>query len=312
MTSSSLVIGGSGFIGQTLCRHLLASGHPFVILDRVPPPHVGETSRFIQGDAADVKFLDSVVGSYMPSVIYHLAANSDIATGSTDASLDFGDTLGCSLAIRQVLERRIVQQLVFASSSAVFGASSKLLTENSQDLKHPISWYGRAKLASEFVFESLSLKQPNLSVLIARFPNVVGGWATHGVVFDFIRKLIDNPARLEVLGNGNQSKPYIHSTELIRAVEHLRSQISTGVSYFNIGPEDALSVREIAQMVCDALALNPTMSFGEEPFGWPGDVPQYGFETAMLKQSGFRVRFTSKEAVQKAIQELVEELSQRE
>ncbi len=308
MSSSVLVIGGSGFIGSNLCRWLSREGNVVTNLDRLIPRVIIPGVEFIQGDASIVGELNSLFSKLKPEVVYHLAANSDIASGVADASLDFGDTLGTTTALRQAVERSSIRQLIFASSSAVFGDSRSVFAEVTHDFREPISWYGRAKLTSEFVLESLSRSRPDISVLIARFPNVVGPHATHGVLYDFIHKLKSNPNLLRILGDGNQLKPYIHVEELIRALEFLRRKITDGVSVFNIGPDDRISVREIAELVSRHIGLNPTFLFGDTPYGWIGDVPSYQFDAAKLRDAGFQVTMSSRTAINLAISQLAIEI----
>ena len=309
MTSSVLVVGGSGFIGHNLCQWLSSEKVSVVNLDcRVPRrPIPGVT--FVQADATNVAELEKAFGNCAPTTVFHLAANSDIAAGASDASLDFRDTLNSTVALRQVVEHFPVEQFVFASSSAVFGLSESRLEETSAQCRIPISWYGQAKLAGEYVLESLSHRQPNMKMLFVRFPNVVGPMATHGVVYDFIQKLYRDPLNLQILGDGNQTKPYIHVGELIRALVFLVGRVQPGVSVFNVGPEDAISVREIAKAVCRKMNLNPTLQFGDSPQGWLGDVPKYLFNTEKIRRIGFSVKLSSLEAVELSISQLVGELN---
>lgn len=307
-TSCVLVLGGSGFIGHNLCQWLSSERVRVVNLDcRVPRRQIPGVT-FIEADATNVTELERAFVNFAPTTVFHLAANSDIATGASDASFDFRDTLNSTVALRQVVEHFPVGQLVFASSSAVFGISESRLDETSAKCKIPISWYGHAKLASEYVLESLSHRQPNLKMLFVRFPNVVGPMATHGVVYDFIQKLHQDPLNLQILGDGNQLKPYIHVGELIRALVFLMGRVQPEVSVFNVGPEDAISVREIAHAVCRKMNLNPTLHFGASPQGWLGDVPKYLFNTEKIRRIGFSVELSSLEAVELSISQLVGEL----
>ena len=302
-----LVIGGSGFVGRNLVRRLISDGLEVAVLDRQPDETGSFDGPFIQGDSQDVEFLVSTLEELRPKDVYHLAANSDISAGIADASLDFGDTLMTTVAVRTAIARVPVERLMFASSSAIFGISDSPLGEDGDDLPDPVSWYGKAKLASEFVLESLSHSVPELRILLVRFPNVVGPLATHGVVFDFVRKLMRDPSRLEVLGDGNQTKPYVHVSELIDGINFFFKDLPPGISRVNIGPPDLVDVKTIAREVCGALAADPVVSFQDSPFGWPGDVPRYEFDTSKMRNSGFSIDTTSREAVRRAAEDLARE-----
>jgi UDP-glucose 4-epimerase len=171
-----------------------------------------------------------------------------------------------------------------------------------------VSWYGKAKLASEYVLESLTFEAPAMAILMVRFPNVVGPLATHGVVFDFIHKLRRSPTTLEVLGNGYQTKPYVHVAELIEGIEYFRSRLRPGVTRINIGPPDTVSVRGIVDEVTAVLGVDPTVTYQDSPYGWPGDVPRYEFDTSHMRSQGFFLRTTSREAVRRASEDLSAEI----
>lgn len=302
-----LIIGGSGFVGRNLARCLEAQGRDVVILDRDLDATDSIKGRFIQGDAQDAELLKEVLAEVRPGDLYHLAANSDISAGVADASLDFGDTLMTTLAVRAAVSAVSVDRIVFASSSAIFGMSDSPLGEEPDRLPAPISWYGKAKLASEYVLESLSAIQPCLSILMVRFPNVVGPLATHGVVFDFVRKLKADPTHLDVLGDGNQTKPYVHVAELINGIQFFTDRLKPGVTRVNIGPSDLVSVREIVVEVCEALQVEPEVSYQDSPYGWPGDVPRYEFDTSKMSREGFAVETSSRQAVRQAAEDLAKE-----
>ena len=300
-------MGGSGFVGRNLVRQLQDSGREVVVVDRVPDLTGGFRGTFIEGDAQDPEFVASVLRDVHPETVYHLAANSDIASGIEDASLDFGDTLMTTVALRDSLVRYPATRLVFASSSAIFGISNSPLSEESSELPNPVSWYGKAKLASEYALESLSAAQPEMAILIVRFPNVVGPLATHGVVFDFIRKLQRDPSRLDVLGDGNQTKPYVHVAELIGGISFFLQKATPGITRVNIGPRDLVDVKGIVSEVCSALNVNPEVFYEDSPVGWIGDVPRYEFDTTKMLDAGFSVKLSSREAVRRAAEDLMHE-----
>ena len=299
-----LIIGGSGFVGRNLAKRLESEGKAVVVLDRHEDVTGSFHGRFIQGDAQDAHFLTQLVTKIRPSTVYHLAANSDISAGIADASLDFGDTLMTTSAVRHAVAQSDVQRLVFASSSAIFGIVEGPIGEDPEIVPAPISWYGKAKLASEFILESLAQQRPDLAVLVVRFPNVVGPLATHGVVFDFIRKLRTDPTRLEVLGDGNQTKPYVHVSDLIDGMHFFLERAKSGVTRVNIGPPDLIDVKGIAHEVCEAMRLSPQVIYGDSAYGWVGDVPRYEFDTTAMQALGFTLSTPSAQAVRMAAEEL--------
>lgn len=308
----SLIIGGSGFVGRNLALALTEQNHEVAVLDRVPDSTGLFQGEYFQGDAQNPEVVEKVLKATKPFCVYHLAANSDISAGVADASLDFGDTLMTTIALTQAAQVHPVEQIVFASSSAIFGKVEGPIAETVDQYFEPESWYGKAKLASEYVLRSFSAVNTQTKVLITRFPNVVGPLATHGVVFDFIRKLRDTPNHLQVLGDGFQAKPYVHVSDLIQGIEFFRAGLTYGETQFiNIGPIDTISVREIAGIVVDVLRLDPEISYQDSAIGWVGDIPRYEFNATRMRNLGFNIETTSQEAVRRAASDLAAEILSR-
>jgi len=254
--------------------------------------------------------MSSVLKEFDPEVVYHLAANSDISAGVADAGLDFGDTLMTTISVAQACQTHGVSQLIFASSSAIFGEIEGPISEHPTGFFDPVSWYGKAKLASEYVLESFSANNSNTAVLITRFPNVVGPLATHGVVFDFMNRLRKDPSHLRVLGNGFQEKPYVHVADLVEGIEHFRSRVEPGsLMHINLGPTDTITVREIVKEVTSVLKINPRVTYQDSATGWVGDIPKYTFDVALMKDQGFAIEASSRQAIHRAACDLHAEYS---
>jgi UDP-glucose 4-epimerase len=311
MTGKALIVGGAGFVGRNLARRLTQQGLKVTVLDRHADASKSFLGETLIADARQPGVLLDALDHTDPDVVYHLAANSDISAGVADASLDFGDTLMTTVAQRQALTRHPVDQLVFASSSAIYGVVNAPLGEAIDGFAEPVSWYGRAKLASEYMLESLAVAAPAMSILIVRFPNVVGPLATHGVVFDFVNRLRCEPTVLAVLGDGYQAKPYVHVYELLGGIEYFRERLEPGVTRVNLGPTDTVSVRGIVEEVTTVLGLDPKVTYQDSPYGWPGDVPRYEFDTSNMRRRGFSIDTTSRAAVRRAAEDLADEIYAR-
>jgi len=308
----SLIIGGCGFVGRNLAAQLLSSGESVAVLDRIPDSNGRFNGDSYLGDAQNAEFVSSVIQEVNPEVIYHLAANSDIQKGIADSSLDFGDTLMTTIAVVQACELNPVNQLVFASSSAIFGSVDGLIAETPEGFYKPASWYGKAKLASEYVIETFSKNNPEVGVLITRFPNVVGPLATHGVVFDFVRKLLKDPTHLHVLGNGYQKKPYVHVQELVAGIEFFRKQLQPGdFERINLGPTDTITVRQIVTEVTSVLGISPEVNYEDGATGWTGDIPHYQFDASSMQRRGFVIKSNSRQAIHQATSDLVAEYGEK-
>ena len=155
------------------------------------------------------------------------------------------------------------------------------LKENNQNY-NPISNYGETKLISELYIENFC-KKLKLNYLILRFPNVVGKPFTHGIIFDLAKKLIKNKY-LNVLGNGNQKKPYVHVSELVESMHYLIKKKNKFKLYL-IGPKDkGITVKQIVKTLKSNFKIEKKIIYQKQVHGWPGDVPIYSYNTSRLRK----------------------------
>lgn len=238
-------------------------------------------------------------------VVFHLAANSDIRAGTGDAFLDLRLNLLTTVEIVEAMRLGGSRHLVFASTSAVFGETEALLHEDHGPLK-PISFYGASKLGAE-AYLSVFAHTFGVRSTIVRFPNVVGERATHGILFDFLRKLEATPKRLDVLGDGRQQKPYLYVSDIVKALRLVAEVQPTAFEVYHAAGEGSTSVREIAEIVVAAAGSPDTaIVFGRDDRGWPGDVPRFAYDTRKLASLGWRPRYSSTEAIRHAVRRLLD------
>jgi UDP-glucose 4-epimerase len=275
-----LVTGGAGFIGQHLIDHLNQKGFQnIIVVDKkfgLVDNQENKKNLYFAFDLNDLDQLNSLMKTYKIEYIFHLAANSDIRNGTSNAKPDFDDTLNTTLVIAELLKFNNIKKVFFASSSAIFGQRSHPIVTDDNLPKNPISYYGKSKLASEFILKSVC-QQLNIDLQILRFPNVIGPNMTHGLIFDLVNKIKVNPARLEVLGDGNQSKPFMHVSDLVEII--LKLWIDSDSVVENVSPIDNISVREIVNLTCEYFNIKPEISYGQGDGGWVGDVPYYSFDS---------------------------------
>lgn len=300
------VTGGAGFIGSHLVDTLIARGDSVTVADNLCLgrkdllAHLFEHPKFkfYEIDAANETELNGIFERHSFDRVYHLAANSDIQKSGKNPGIDIHNTFETTLSVLLSMKKYGVRELVFASTSAVYGDKKELLTENTGGLS-PISYYGGSKLASE-AFISAFAAMCDMSVNIIRFPNVVGERLTHGVIYDFIKKLRDNPEELEILGDGNQEKPYIYVKDLVEAILYLPLR-GNGVNIFNAGVDSATTVKRIADIVCEEMGLsNVKYNFTGNRVGWKGDVAKFRYDLSKIHAAGWTAKHTSDEAVRLA------------
>ena len=308
-----LVAGGAGFIGSHLIDSLLAEGNRVICADKLIMGKQNivhlmgrDDFKFYEVELADQDKVDQIFTENKIDVVYHLAANSDIQKGGKEPGIDYNDTLLTTRALLEGMRKADVKKMFFASTSAVYGEMLDVeLTETTGGLM-PVSYYGGAKLASEALISSY-VSMCDMSVVIFRFPNVIGPRLTHGAVFDFIRKLRKNPAELEILGNGTQCKPYIYVLDLVEAIMKLTKNFDLGEIVYNISvTSPGTKVTRIAEIVVEELGLeNVKFAYTGGDRGWKGDVPRFSYDISKVLATGWSPKHTSDEAVRQTVKDAV-------
>lgn len=307
----SIVIGGAGFIGSHLCDALLAAGGHVACVDNFFIGTRGNIAHlrnqpsfsFFEVDASDLGSLAQIFEKEEPDYVFHLAANSDIQASANNPVVEMKNTYTTTFNVLECMRRYNVKRLFFSSTSAVYGEKIGNVDENTSPLM-PISYYGGAKLGSEAMISAYSYMN-DLRTLIFRFPNVIGPRLTHGVIFDFIAKLKKDPSHLDILGDGAQTKPYLHVFDLIQAII-LLMYAPQGVTTYNLGVESATSVTRIAEIVTEKMHLSGIpFHYSGGIGGWKGDVPVFQYDLQKVHGTGWKSSLTSDEAVLLTVEQVL-------
>lgn len=313
---SILITGVAGFIGSNLLKTFLARGEFVYGLDNLCRGQIANVESlmnhprfsFEEVDLCNIEGCRRCLGPLHRvepvTEVWHLAANSDIPAGVSDANVDLRDTFMTTFNTLQLMKEFEIGTIAFASSSAIYGDLGDLkLTEEVGPLL-PISNYGAMKLASEAAI-SAAAESFLEKAYIFRFPNVIGIPATHGVILDFIKKLKESTANLSVLGDGTQQKCYLHVEELLDAMLFIRERSPEKVNYFNIGSDDeGITVKRIAEEVVAVVAPGASITYGEGNRGWVGDVPKFSYSIDKLRRLGWAPRLGSLEAMRLAVRQI--------
>jgi UDP-glucose 4-epimerase len=239
--------------------------------------------------------------------VFHFASNPDIAKAMVEPSVDFWQGTYLTQNLLEAARLQGVRYLVYASGSGVYGEVGTLAIHEDHAPMLPISTYGASKLACEALICAYC-HLFEMQAYVYRFANVVGPRQTHGVAYDFIRKLRKDPTRLKILGDGTQSKSYVHASDIVSAIAHTIARVSEPYNYFNVAAEGYLDVRTIADMVCQEMGLTDVeYEFTGGPRGWKGDVPIVRFDLTKIHDLCWRASLSSLEAMRCSIAEMLTE-----
>jgi UDP-glucose 4-epimerase len=304
------VAGGTGFIGSHLVGRLLQRPDASVVVyDNFSSGrgwHLPESPR-IAVVRDDLKNRDRLSAAIVGAdAVFHFASNPDIAKAAIQPDIDFWEGTYLTQNLLEAMRVADVRRLIYASGSGVYGDTGETKVSETYSPLLPISTYGASKLACEALICSYT-HMFDFHATAVRFANVVGPRQTHGVAYDFVRRLLKDPTQLAILGDGSQSKSYIHVDDVIDALLLLYDTDQGGFDVYNVATEDYVTVRQIADLVVERLDISETVfySFGSGQRGWKGDVPVVRFDTAKLRSRGWSNRRTSVEALVDSIDSMI-------
>jgi UDP-glucose 4-epimerase len=315
----AFITGGAGFIGSHLVGTLLKRGgtEELVVYDnftsgqrRYLASHAGDTRlHIVEGDIKDLKKLTEAMAG--TDTVFHLAANPDIAKAVVRPDIDFWEGTYLTQNVLEAMRTNGIKAIFYTSGSGMYGENPHVYFTESYGPCFPISTYGASKLACEALISAYCYMFDIVGRAF-RFANVVGPRQTHGVGYDFIRRLQQDPTRLRILGDGTQSKSYIHIEDALAAIFAAAEHCDRKFDVFNVATDDYITVKEIADLAVLESGLDPSQvryefTWGDR--GWKGDVPVVRFDVTRIKSLGWRTKRNSKEAVQDAIRAMKKEIA---
>jgi UDP-glucose 4-epimerase len=301
-----LVTGGAGFIGSHLVDSLMTAGSEVCVLDNLSAGNLTNirqwtsNPRFCFLNRDLINSIDSINDTRF-DVVFHLAANPEVRVSSLNPEIHFKQNIVTTFNLLEYIRKnRINPKFVFASTSAVYGEPAEIPTpENYAPLK-PISVYAATKLACEALITAYAYNY-GFNAIIYRLANIIGSRSSHGVIYDFVQKLQKNPNELEVLGDGTQTKSYLHVSDCVNALLHGLEKTNTQVEIYNVGSEDKINVKTIAKIVINEMNLEKVtvkLTGGVDGGrGWAGDVKIMLLNINKIKSAGWSPKLNSHEAV---------------
>jgi UDP-glucose 4-epimerase len=300
----SFVAGGAGFIGSHLIRELLRRPEAEVVaFDNLASGSLAHLDGLLEDPRmrlvqADLREGERVVEAMRGADhVYLFAANPDIAAAVGEPGIDFWQGTYLTHNVIEAVRINRVPRITYASGSGVYGDRGSQEVDEEFGPLIPVSTYGASKLGCEAMLAAYA-HMFGIDAVVFRFANVVGARQTHGVTYDFVRRLLQDPRELTILGDGAQSKSYIHVSDVVAAMLTLTDRGWEGFEVFNAGTGDYITVTEIADLVVARMGLaDVRYSFSGGLRGWKGDVPVVRFRSDKLAALGWRCRHGSKEAL---------------
>jgi UDP-glucose 4-epimerase len=304
------VTGGAGFIGSHLVDTLVAQGNEVLVIDSLVAGHTETIAEHI--DSHKVRFLkkDLLGNGWQESIggadrLFHLAADPDVRQSAANPDPTIQNNIVATYRVLEAMRLHEVPEIVFTSTSTVYGEAKIIPTPENYTPLEPISVYGASKLACEALI-SAYCHSFNMKAWNFRFANIVGERSGHGVITDFIRKLRANPDELEILGDGKQAKSYLEVHECVAAMLYATGKARGTVNTFNIGSEDWIDVKTIAEIVIEEMHLPGTkLRFTGGERGWVGDVPRMQLSLERIRALHWKPQLGSRESIRLAVRDLL-------
>ncbi len=314
------IVGGAGFIGSHFVDHLLAqpaikkvtvydnfsSGQKWHLAKHIN----NERFHSVKGEISQLKSLQEAMAGH--DTVIHLASNPDIAAAAVEPAIDFEQGTRLTHNVLESMRTSGASRIIYASGSGIYGDVGALEVSENHGPLTPISTYGASKLAGEALISAYA-HMFDLSGLVFRFGNVVGPRQTHGVGLDFIRKLKENPHQLTILGDGQQSKSYVHISDIIDAVWLANEKVEDEFAAFNVATGDYITVTEIARIAINKIVGDPSkvkFIFTGGDRGWKGDVPVVRLNTDKIRSLGWHCQHNSAQAIERSIDEMLKRMSE--
>ena len=270
--------GAAGFIGSTLCDALLARGDAVVGYDNFStgqaPFLAGARANpafgLISADVLDEAALTAAMAGC--DAVFHLAANADVRFGTQHPRRDLEQNTIATYNVLEAMRANGIRRILFSSTGSVYGEARVIPTPEDAPFPVQTSLYGASKIAGEGLI-SAYCEGFGLHGTVFRFVSILGPRYTHGHVFDFYRKLLADPARLPVLGNGLQRKSYLHVDDCVSALLLALERAPAPFEVYNLGQDAYCQVNDSIGWIGDELGLTPRLEYSGGERGWIGDNP---------------------------------------
>jgi len=303
------VTGGAGFIGSNLVDRLLEDGHEVTAYDNfstgmrefLKDAFLHDKFKLIEGDVLDPEKLKKSMSGC--NIVFHLAANADVRFGTDHPKKDLEQNTLATFNVLEAMRHNGIKEIAFSSTGSIYGEAKMIPTPENAPMPVQTSLYGASKLAGEGLIQAYC-EGFGFKGYIFRFVSILGERYTHGHVFDFYKKLLDNPKELFVLGDGHQKKSYLYIQDCIDAIFFVLKNAKDKVNIFNLGTQEFVEVNDSIKVITQKLGLDPELKYSGGNRGWIGDNPFIFLDTAKINELGWKPKLTIKEGIAKTLEYL--------
>jgi UDP-glucose 4-epimerase len=308
---SYFVTGAAGFIGSHLTDRLLADGHNVVGYDNLSTGRLrflenasaNPSFRFVQGDVLDKEAMTRAMRG--AEFVFHLAANADVRFGTEHPERDLDQNTIATFNVLEAMRANGCKRVAFSSTGSIYGEPEIFPTPEDAPFPLQTSLYGASKLAAEGMIQAYC-EGFGFQGYIFRFVSILGERYTHGHIFDFYKKLSDDPTRLHVLGDGKQRKSYLYVHDCIDAMLLTVRLLNNKVHVLNLGTDEASRVNDSIQWITERLGVHPELTYAGGERGWIGDSPFILLDTRRICALGWKPKLTIREGVLRTVDWLAE------
>ena len=314
---TAVITGGAGFIGSYIAEKLVENGTDTKVIDNLVTGKKENLSKcfdqdnfsFLEYDLGNLDGIEDHLGD--ADILFHFAADPEVRTGYSKPEDSFEQNIVNTFNLLQKIKQSKIKKIVFASSSSVYGDAKIIPTNEEYGPLSPISHYGASKLACEAMVSSFCHNY-NIEGVILRPANVIGLRGRHGLIWDLVHKLKINQDELELLGDGKQTRSFIHISDAIDGIFFSLNNLQDKVEVFNLGSEDSVEIMDVAKIVCKNMGLNEikiNLTGGvDDGRGWKGDIRIAHLDITKLKNSGWIPKLSSINAADITSHEIIKEV----
>jgi len=315
-----LISGGAGFVGSNLVDRLLKDGHQVTVYDNFSTGSIKFLSNakkynkliteedssyklyIIEGDLLDTeKLTKSMQGC---DFVFHLAANADVRHGTEHPDKDLKQNTIATYNVLEAMRINNIKKIAFSSTGSIYGEPKIFPTPENAEFPIQTSLYGASKLACEGLIEAYC-EGFNFQAWIFRFVSILGEHYSHGHIKDFTQQLVNDPTKLNILGDGTQTKSYLHVKDCINGILCAVKNSNEKINIFNLGTDEVISVNDSIKIICNKLNVSPKLVYSGGTRGWTGDSPFILLDCSKIKRLGWKSTHTIENSIDETLNYLI-------